>query len=329
MARDQLLGQPARAYEKYDGFAKSGEICRNVAGPARRRLLQMRREGHKVVLILTSGSPIKMSKWRIRDEFQGVVYSTIYQYIDALEEYARRTTRWSQPSDYKARVNECVRGRGQLNGRSCVENSNVRYFHIGFVILDPRFGDDPKVVHFYGDPKYKFLKASIFVESLDSFLRADRLTHCDTTLLKLGRRMESKLFKFLRGDHAQQVLAQGSHSYNLVAHPWKTLSQNCNIWVSEVLASAYFVTEDSWPKTDRALAKRVLSQTSFRPVKVPLTGKQRLGRVAAPFIGGINSEEGNIDHYYGVADIVPARSIIEWLDKLGQFRSIETVQDAR
>ncbi len=325
---DRLLGQTPRAYEKYAGFNPGNNGCRNVVEPTRQRLLQLRRAGHKVVMIMTSGSPIKMSQWRIRDDFNGVVYSDIHSYLQALEEFASRNTSWRTRRDYQEIVKRCVRGsRGaQLNGESCVYRSDVRYFHMGFAILDPHFSDQPYVVHFYGDPNYNFLKASIYVETLDSYLREDRLTHCDATLMTLGRRMEDRVFDFLRGDHAQQVLASGNRSYNLVAHPWGLRTQNCNIWVSEVMASAYFVNRGSWPQTDRRLAKDILSKTRFRPVKVPLTGAQSLGRLAAPFVGGIDGEEGNFQHYYGVADIVPARSIIEWLQHHQQIKQIEIIR---
>ncbi len=320
---EDLLRQPPRAYEKYAGFNVEESTCKNVLQPTYQYLLHLRNQGHKLALVMTSGSPIKMSKWRIRDDFQGRAYSDINQYIDALENYVRQTDR----RDYRQVVKDCVRGRrgAEIDGQACVYASDVRYFHMGFVILDQRFGPHPFVVHFYGDSEYDFLKADIYVETLESYLREDRLTSCDATVMTVGRRMENRLFQFLKGDHAQNLLAQGNRSYNLVAHPWRLESQNCNIWVSEVMASAYFVAQDSWNRTDRRFAKDVLAKTFFRPVKVPTTFVQALGRLAAPFVGGINGEEGNFDHFYGVADIVPARSIIEWLNRHDQVKEIKKI----
>lgn len=326
-AGEQLLRQAPKAYPKYAAFNNKRGSCRNVIEPTRQKLLNLRKKGHKLALITTSGSPIKMSPYRIKDVFQGRDYADINSYLEALETYARRNTSYSEPQGYREAVKACVRGhrRAKLGGETCVERSNLRYFHMGFVILDRRYGDQPFVVHFYGDPRYKFLKASIFVETLSSYLQEDRLSHCDATILTVGRRMENQLMRFFKGDHAQRLLAQGNNSYNLVAHPWGIKSQNCNIWVSEVMASAYFVGEESWSRVDRLLAKRVLSQTHFKPVKVPMTVGQSLGRIAAPFINGLNGEEGNIDHFYGVADIVPARSIFEWLERLGEMGRSETI----
>ena len=76
-ARDQLLSQPARAYDKYAGFNSEGSSCRSVLEPTRRHLLNLRQKGHKLALIMTSGSPIKMNPWRIRDDFQGVTYNAL------------------------------------------------------------------------------------------------------------------------------------------------------------------------------------------------------------------------------------------------------------
>ncbi|MBY0386151.1 DUF2145 domain-containing protein, partial [bacterium] len=113
---------------------------------------------------------------------------------------------------------------------------------------------------------------------------------------------------------------------NILSNPWKTKTQNCNIWMSEVFASSFYLNKSEWSRANRITAKKILAKTDFRPVKVAMSDIQGTAGLLDLFFAGLNTTEGNINFEYGVADIVPARSITEWLARNGRFQSVEYIK---
>lgn len=326
-AQASFLQQKPRAYKNYPAFNNSTN-CHSLKEPLRKRLAELSAQGHKMVMVLTGGAKFKLSPYRIKDEINGRVHASITTYVDDLKVHIEDRL---QPRNYQEVLDQarrCLHGYRldkRLSRLQCVTKNNVLYLHGGFIIMDPHLYHEPFIVHFYGDEKYRFLKPSIRVETFDSYFKESNLKLCQAQLITLKKKAEKNVFDFLRQDHSRKLLATGDKSYNVVAHPWGLNTQNCNIWMSEVLASSLYLHPSDWSKTNRRTSKLILSKNSFRPVKLPLTDLQTLARLPALFIGGFNTEEGNVDHELGVVDIVPMLSIYEWLVRKKWILTSQTI----
>lgn len=300
--------------------------CHNLKNPLKKRLNELHNNGHKMVLLFAGGSRFSMPKLRINDELNGQIHPQISSYITSLEKYIQQKMPSADVTEVKSQTKKCLHGQKLnplLQGLQCTLASRIVFTHIAFVIMDENIYPEPFMVHFYGDADYNYLKPAIRIETFDSYMRESNFNFCQVGILRLKKQSENKVYDFVSHNYAENLLAEGNKSYNLVSNPWKTKTQNCNIWLSEVLASSFYLNKSDWPQANRVTAKKILAKTEFRPVKVALTDLQSSARILDFFVGGLNANEGNIDHFYHVADIVPARSISEWLVKNGHFKSIE------
>lgn len=308
---------------------RGNSSCRNLKEPLKNRLYQMQKNGHKLVLLLAGGSRLSRSKLRINDELNGKIYPQLSNYIQDLEMLIEQKMPNAGREEVKSETKKCLHGK-KLNPRlsklHCTAPLKSFFTHVAMVFMDARIHPEPFMVHFYGDEDFNFLKPAIRIETFDSYMRESNFNFCQVGILELKKKSENNLYHFITDNHGENLLAQGNRSYNLVSHPWKTKTQNCNIWLAEVLASSFYLNKSDWPRTNRTTAKKILAQTDFLPMKVPLSDLQSTARILDLFVGGLNANEGNIDHFYQVADIVPARTITEWLAKNGHFKSIEYIK---
>lgn len=327
-----LLKQPPRAYSTYPGFNKRPSTCKNLISTTRQHLNLLKKKGHRVALIFNNGSGLPLPKLRIKDQFKGVTYNNINDLVAALEDHARRNSSWSSPKDYQELVRKCLRGRIRMRSEKkvfptpCTQPLRLRHLHSGFAILNPGTNKDPYIIHLYGDEKYNYLKASLRVETLDSYLEETKMHVCESKVATLTGNTQSRIINFFKGGHASRLLAKGNKNFNLISNPWATESQNCNAWTSEALATMLFGKTSRWSSANREQAKQILWRTGFRPYKIPLKTTHALARLPALFINGIDMEEGNVNHTYSVADIIPTESIQDWLLLHGKITSMQTVR---
>lgn len=322
----ELLSQIPRSYPVFTGF-RQASTCHDLIEPTRDYIHQLQKEGHQLALIMNNGSAIPLPKTRLRDDFNGKTYNNINDYIRALESYVQRNMK-GERKGFQDIVRRCLNGHtSKILPESCLVKSNIKYLHTGFIILDRELVNEPFVVHFYGDEDYNYLKGSIRVEALESYLDESKMGLCESKIVVLKKSAQRKIIDFFNNDHAQRLLAKGAKSFNLAAHPWKTGSQNCNIWASEVLASSLFVKPDGWNRSTRKFSKHVLAETGFKPTKMVFGSLFNLARFPAIFVGGVSMEEGNFIHQpYSVGDIVPTESIDEWLTLNGMVTSRKIIR---
>ncbi len=314
-----LLSQVPRTYQSHPGIKNKPSTCRNLMEPTRQHLWQLKRQGHKVALLMNTGSDLPMGRLQLRDSYMGQKFQRVEDLILFLE---NRVSQSGLTNDQQKEnlIKKCLSGR-KLSSKeksflpeSCTQINQSRFFHTGFVFLNPENSQEPFVVHMYGDEKYNYTRASIRVESLQSYLQEDRLHVCESKILQIRKSAQNKIMNFFKNDHPKKLLASGPKSYNFVTHPWGLMSQNCNAWASEVLAASLFMEPHLWASVDRRQSKVRLWQTGFTPAKIPMTNLQAFARLPTLFIGGINMEEGNIIHQpYVVADILPAQTVANWL----------------
>lgn len=323
----ELLSQIPRDYSVFQGFKLKPSTCRNLLEPTREYILQLQNQGHELAIIMNNGSVIPLPKTRIRDDFNGVTYNNINDYIDALEDHVQRNRHGSTQS-VEAIVNRCIKGYTSKSlPQSCLVKSNIKFLHTGFIILNKKIAAKPFVVHFYGDEVQGYFKGSIRVETLDSYLAESKMGLCETKIVVLKKSAQRKVVDFFKSDSAQRLVAKGERTFNLTSNPWETKTQNCNIWASELLASSLFVKQSGWNRTTREFSKHVLAETGFKPVKMALGPLFSMARYPALLVGGVDMEEGNFIHMdYNVGDIVPTESISEWLQSHGQISSTKIIK---
>ncbi|MCB0378194.1 MAG: DUF2145 domain-containing protein [Bdellovibrionales bacterium] len=327
-----LLSQAPRSYSTYGGFGNKKSTCHNLISSTRQYLNSLKKKGHQVALIFNNGSAIPLPKYRIKDQFHGRTYNNINDLVEVMEDWARRKTSWSEPEEYQKLVGRCLRGR-KITGldkkafpESCVEPMKARHLHSGFVVLNSGTSKAPFMIHLYGDEKYNFLKASLRVETLESYLKEEKMQLCEAKIATLKPSDQKRILNFFKGNHAERLLAKGNKNFNLLTNPWKVKTQNCNAWTSEALATMLFEPQNQWKRANRHQAKQILWQTGFRPYKIPLGPLQSLARLPALFVGGIDMEEGNIDHFHGVADVIPTEAIQDWLKRHGKITSAKLIK---
>lgn len=327
---DSLLRVRPQFLPAYSGFNRRPSTCSNLKEPTKNLLSRLQSQGHKVAVILNNDTPFALPSLRIKDVFQNVKYRQINSLVEALEDRVKESVRWSESGDYQSHVRDCLRGRRldakghELFPGGCVERLNINYIHSGFVIFNPRVSPEPYVIHLYGEQNEsnRRVKASIRVESLDSYLRERRMRLCQLKIITLSNSVQNKLVRFFDQGHPRKLVLPGNSTYNMLSHPWGLSTQNCNEWTSEVLASSTYLNRSRWSGLSRRLAKETLADTGFTPIKVPLETIHTLLRVPSYFINGLGVEEGNIIHHpYGVADISPALVIEEWLKANGLVRN--------
>lgn len=279
-----------------------------------------------MALLLAGGSRFSIPKLRIKDELEGVTYNSLDRYLNALQLYIKKEIPQARDGKIFELTKKCLRGDSlppQLKQLHCSQPARVFFTHIVIAILD---AEEPFFVHFYGDENFNFLKPSIRVETLESYLTESRFSNCSANILTLTENAENRIYEFIKSGYAKLLLAPGNRDYNLLSNPWKTKSQNCNIWLSEVLASSLFLEKKNWPSANRQTALSLLQDTDFRPIKVVLTGLQSWMQIASLFIGGVELNEGNVFMHLRAADTVPARSITEWLNRLQLIQNSTTIK---
>ncbi len=313
-----LLNQVPRSYPTFYGF-KSHSSCKNLYEPTRKTLLQLKKQGHELVLMMNTGSNQPMSRYQLRDSYLGQRFQRSEDMIHFLEKRALQAGVTSDQQRERL-IKKCLHGKELSHSEkiifpeSCTQPNQSRFLHSGFVFLKPGTTQEPFVIHMYGDENFNYTRGSLRVESLTSYLAESALFICESQILQLKKTAQIKIKRFFEQNHASRLLASGKRSYNFVTHPWGLMTQNCNAWASEVLAASLFIESNQWNSVDRKTSKIRLWQTGFTPTKLPLTNLQSLAALPSLFIGGIDMNEGNfIHHPYAVADILPAQPIVNWL----------------
>jgi len=289
-----LLNQTPGVYQAHPGVKNKPSTCSNLMQPTRKHLWELKRQGHKVALLMNTGSNLTMGRLQLRDSYMGQSFQRVQDLIEFFEARAFKAGLTSI-QQVETLIKKCISGRQlskneqRILPESCTQLNQSRFFHTGFVFLKPGSSQEPFVVHMYGDEKFNYTRASIRVENLQSYLNEKQLHLCESKILQIRKSAQNKIMSFFENNHANKLLATGPKSYNFVTHPWGIISQNCNAWASEVLAASLFMEPHHWKSVDRRQSKVRLWQTGFTPAKIPMTNLQAFARLPTLFVGGVGT----------------------------------------
>ncbi len=321
LANSGLLSvQPRSDYKNFSIF-KSNSTCRGNLQPSLDRLKKLRNEGMQIAFVTKGGLSIATPRYQVKDVFQGKRYLTIKQMIAAMEDhlYDRGLRDRELIRD---EVKNCVRGRHKSNHyftQPCVKNFGRIYPHMGIAVLNSPAHPDPYIVHFHTNPETGWYRPSMRVETAESYFKESSNISCETKIILPKWSTQMKIKRALQSPLPERMLARGSKAYNLVSHPWGLKTQNCNEWLASFLAGALYTKSSQWNSVSREATYGVLQQTGFTPAKIVFNGGQSLAGLFE--LPGLSAYEGNIDHFYGVGDGLPSRTVLNWLKRHGHQHS--------
>lgn len=213
----------------------------------------------------------------------------------------------------------------------------LKYSHVGIAVKNLVLKDkDGKVLTGPETGKWAMIhllytcdaghQSYIYKGTIGSFFY-DHMNDYGTQIMVPEQKLQNNLDQILIKDYLGKQWVE--KHYNALALVDDLDQQNSNQWVAEVIAAAMY---PAGQVTDRKQAQQILKTTNYQPTKVTPTGLYSALKV--PFVGKVISSfmptvcisgQSNIKNY-GIAEIISALSIEEYLKKNNRLSSVHEVE---